>query len=67
MARIKIALPEHLPFVTELMIYIEHINEGQHLDNARLLGLVAVSFGRRSSAMVILLWGFTMANRTGGR
>lgn len=41
MARIKIALPEHLPFVTELMIYIEHINEGQHLDNARLLGLVA--------------------------
>lgn len=41
MARIKIVLPERLPFVTELAVYIDLINEGAHLDNARLLGLVA--------------------------
>jgi len=39
--RVRIELPDTLPFATELPVLIEHINEGQHLDNARLLGLVA--------------------------
>lgn len=51
MARIKIALPESLPFATELDVYIEHINEGRHLDNARLLGLVAEARCRLLAAL----------------
>ncbi len=41
MARLRIDLPEHFVFTTEIPIYIQHINYGQHLDNAALLMLVA--------------------------
>lgn len=41
MARIRIELPEHFLFTTELPLYIQHINYGHHLDNAALLMLVA--------------------------
>ncbi|KAI5915796.1 MAG: thioesterase family protein [Proteobacteria bacterium] len=41
MARIKIELPESLPFSTEIPLYVEHMNHGNHLDNARLLSLVS--------------------------
>lgn len=41
MARIRIDLPEHFVFSTEVPIYIQHINYGHHLDNAALLMLVA--------------------------
>ena len=41
MPRVLIELPEQFPFSTEIPIYIGHINEGQHLDNARLLSLVS--------------------------
>ncbi len=51
MARVKVVLPESLPFATELDVYIEHINEGRHLDNARLLGLVAEARCRLLAAL----------------
>ena len=41
MARIKIVVPDEFVFSTELPLYIQHINYGQHLDNAALLMLVA--------------------------
>ncbi|MGE5471401.1 MAG: acyl-CoA thioesterase [Bacteroidota bacterium] len=41
MPRIKIDLPEHFSFATEIPIYIGHINYGHHLDNAALISLVA--------------------------
>ncbi len=41
MARVSIDLPERFAFSTELALYIEHINYGGHLDNARLLGLIS--------------------------
>ncbi|HEY6897971.1 MAG TPA: thioesterase family protein [Rhodocyclaceae bacterium] len=41
MARIIIELPEHFVFSTEIEVYIGHINYGNHLDNALLLGLVS--------------------------
>ena len=41
MPRIKIDLPEHFSFGTEIPIYIGHINYGHHLDNAALLSLVS--------------------------
>lgn len=41
MARIKIELPERFLFETELTVYTQHINYGNHLDNAALLGLVS--------------------------
>jgi 4-hydroxybenzoyl-CoA thioesterase len=41
MARIIIELPEHFVFSTEIDVYIGHINYGNHLDNALLLGLVS--------------------------
>ncbi len=41
MSRIKIDLPEHFLFSTEVPIYINHINYGNHLDNAALLMLVS--------------------------
>ncbi|TAH48340.1 MAG: thioesterase [Betaproteobacteria bacterium] len=41
MARIKIEVPESLPFSAELPLYIGHMNHGNHLDNARLLSLVS--------------------------
>ncbi|WP_415034321.1 acyl-CoA thioesterase [Azonexus sp.] len=41
MARIKIELPEKFIFSTDVPLYIQHINYGQHLDNAALLMLIA--------------------------
>lgn len=41
MPRIKIDLPEKFIFSTEIPIYINHINYGNHLDNAALLSLVS--------------------------
>lgn len=41
MARIIIELPEGFVFSTEIEVYIGHINYGNHLDNALLLGLVS--------------------------
>ena len=41
MPRIKIDLPERFVFSTELAIYINHINYGNHLDNSALLSLVS--------------------------
>lgn len=41
MPRIKIDLPEHFAFATEIPIYINHINYGNHLDNSALLALVS--------------------------
>ena len=41
MARIKIELPEKFSFSTEIPIYINHINYGNHLDNSALISLVS--------------------------
>jgi len=41
MARIQIELPSQFLFSTELQIYISHVNQGGHLDNAQLLTLVS--------------------------
>ena len=41
MARIVFDLPPHFGFATELQIYISHVNQGGHLDNAQLLTLVS--------------------------
>lgn len=46
MARIKIDLPEQFAFITELPIYLSHINYGNHLDNALLLTLVSEARSR---------------------
>ncbi len=40
MARIRIPLPEHFPFRTELTVRITDINYGKHLGNDSLLSLV---------------------------
>lgn len=41
MARIHIELPAHLPFATEITLYLSHMNYGNHLDNALLLTVVS--------------------------
>ena len=41
MARIVIELPERFAFSTSLLVYINHINYGNHLDNSALLSLVS--------------------------
>jgi 4-hydroxybenzoyl-CoA thioesterase len=41
MARIKIELPATFPFATDIPIYINHINYGNHLDNSALISLVS--------------------------
>ncbi|QRM19879.1 thioesterase [Dechloromonas sp. TW-R-39-2] len=41
MPRIKIDLPETFIFSTDLPIYINHINYGNHLDNSALISLVS--------------------------
>ena len=41
MARIQFELPERFVFATEIQIYISHVNQGGHLDNAQLLTLVS--------------------------
>jgi 4-hydroxybenzoyl-CoA thioesterase len=46
MPRLHLDLPERFTFSTEVTVYIGHINSGEHLDNARLLGLVAEARAR---------------------
>ena len=41
MPRIQFDLPDRFLFSTELQIYISHVNQGGHLDNAQLLTLVS--------------------------
>ena len=41
MTRIVFDLPPHFGFATDLQIYISHVNQGGHLDNAQLLSLVS--------------------------
>jgi len=41
MARIQFELPEQFLFSTDIPIYISHVNQGGHLDNAQLLTLVS--------------------------
>ena len=41
MPRIQFALPAPFSFCTELQVYISHVNQGGHLDNAQLLTLVS--------------------------
>lgn len=41
MARIVFDLPPRFGFQTELQVYISHVNQGGHLDNAQLLSLVS--------------------------
>ncbi len=41
MPRVIFELPESFTFSTELQIYISHVNQGGHLDNAQLLTLVS--------------------------
>ena len=41
MARLVFDLPVQFGFATEMQIYISHVNQGGHLDNAQLLSLVS--------------------------
>jgi acyl-CoA thioester hydrolase len=41
MARIVFELPARFSFATELQVYVSHVNQGGHLDNAQLLSLVS--------------------------
>ena len=41
MPRIQFQLPEKFVFSTDIQIYISHVNQGGHLDNAQLLTLVS--------------------------
>ncbi|GAA6142369.1 thioesterase family protein [Hydrogenophaga sp. 5NK40-0174] len=41
MSRIQFTLPEQYVFSTDIQIYISHVNQGGHLDNAQLLTLVS--------------------------
>ena len=41
MPRITLTPAPHYPFATEIQIYISHVNQGGHLDNAQLLTLVS--------------------------
>lgn len=51
MPRVHIDLPESLPFSTELTVYVSHINEAGHVDNAQLLTLVSEARQRFFGAM----------------
>lgn len=41
MPRIQFELPDAFRFSTDIQIYISHVNQGGHLDNAQLLTLVS--------------------------
>lgn len=41
MPRIQFSLPDRFAFATDIPIYISHVNQGGHLDNAQLLTLVS--------------------------
>ncbi len=40
MARVRIDLPDHLPFRTEIEVRVTDLNYGNHLGNAALLGIL---------------------------
>jgi len=60
MARIKIDLPDHFDFSTDITVYIGHINYGHHLDNGAMLSLVSEARVRYLAAM-----GYTERNIEG--
>ena len=41
MPRIQFSIPDRFVFATDIQIYISHVNQGGHLDNAQLLTLVS--------------------------
>lgn len=41
MPRLQFELPATVAFATDIQIYISHVNQGGHLDNAQLLTLVS--------------------------
>jgi len=41
MTRVVFTLPDRFVFSTDIQIYISHVNQGGHLDNAQLLSLVS--------------------------
>ena len=41
MPRLQFDLPDQFVFATDIQIYISHVNQGGHLDNAQLLTLVS--------------------------
>lgn len=41
MPRLQFDALENAPFATDIQIYISHVNQGGHLDNAQLLTLVS--------------------------
>lgn len=57
MSRIIFDLPATYKFSTEIQIYISHVNQGGHLDNAQLLTLVSEARVRFFNK-----FGFTEAN-----
>ena len=57
MPRLKIDVPDHFGFSTDLQIYYGFINAAGHLDNAQLLALVSEARERFFKAL-----GYTRAN-----
>ena len=60
MPRIQFELPDHFVFATDIQIYISHVNQGGHLDNAQLLTLVSEARVRFFKAL-----GYTEGNVAG--
>ena len=60
MPRIQFQLPERFVFSTDIQIYISHVNQGGHLDNAQLLTLVSEARVRFFKAL-----GYTEGNVAG--
>jgi 4-hydroxybenzoyl-CoA thioesterase len=51
MARIRIKLPARFAFSTDIALLVSHINYGNHLDNAQLLGIVSEARARFLKSM----------------
>ncbi|MFZ4478798.1 MAG: acyl-CoA thioesterase [Rhodoferax sp.] len=51
MPRIQLSPARSYPFATEMQIYISHVNQGGHLDNAQLLTLASEARVRFFKAM----------------
>jgi acyl-CoA thioesterase FadM len=60
MPRIQVQLPKSFSFATDIQIYISHVNQGGHLDNAQLLTLVSEARVRFFKSM-----GYTEGNVAG--
>ena len=60
MPRIQFQLPDRFVFSTDIQIYISHVNQGGHLDNAQLLTLVSEARVRFFKAL-----GYTEGNVAG--